>query len=239
MNILITGGASGLGKAITKLLATNENKVVFTYNSSIEKAKEIEAEFPSTIAIQCDFRNTEDVSRLMEIISEYGINILINNAYFGEPITKHFHKIPIEEFSKRFIENIIPTIKITQAAIAYFRKEKYGKIINILTSFLINKPPAGSSVYVANKAYIEELSKSWAAENAIYNITSNSVSPSFMQTNFTNDVDERLIDNMISNHPLKKILTVEEVAESVEFFVKASQQINGVNLIINAASDFK
>jgi NAD(P)-dependent dehydrogenase (short-subunit alcohol dehydrogenase family) len=96
-------------------------------------------------------------------------------------------------------------------------------------------PPIGTSVYIANKAYLEKLTKVWANENVKFNISSNSVSPSFMQTSLISDVDERVIEQMIENHPLKKILTVEEVAETVLFLISASSQINGVNLIINAA----
>ena len=76
-----------------------------------------------------------------------------------------------------------------------YKKKRKGKIITILTSFLLNSPPIGSSSYVANKAYLKSLTKSWANENIKFNVTSNTISPSFMQTNFTSDVDERIIDH--------------------------------------------
>lgn len=78
-------------------------------------------------------------------------------------------------------------------------------------------PPIGSSTYIANKAYLEKLTKVWAIENSKFNITSNSISPSFMQTKLTSEIDERIIEQIISNHPLKKLLTVDEVAETVLF----------------------
>ncbi|MFZ0035366.1 MAG: SDR family oxidoreductase, partial [Sedimentisphaerales bacterium] len=126
---------------------------------------------------------------------------------------------------------------ITQEAIKLFRKKKFGKIINILTSFLINKPPTGLSEYVAKKAYLLSLSKSWAVENADFNISSNCISPSFMQTELTSSMDERIVEQLIKVHPLKRLLRPEEVAESVLFFINSPQHVNGVNLVINAAQD--
>ena len=240
MIILVTGGASGLGAAITRKLAQDANcSVYFTYNQSTAYAKEIELEFPNTIAVKCDFRDEDDVRALKDKIGQMDLDVLINNAYTGQAIKSYFHKINPNDFSDDFKANIIPTVAITQSAITAFRKKKYGKIITILTSFLVNTPPAGSSVYVANKAYLEQLTKIWATENAKYNITSNAVSPAFMLTNFTKDTDERVIEQMAADHPLKKILTASEVAASVHYLVFASQQINGINLIINSAANIK
>ena len=97
----------------------------------------------------------------------------------------------------------------------------------------------GTSVYLAGKAYLEALTKVWATENVKYNITSNTVSPAFMLTGFTSDIDERVVEQIAANHPFNKILTTVEVAESVAFLLNATQQINGVNLVINAGSSIK
>lgn len=240
MNILITGGASGLGEAITrKLVADNKNQVYFTYYKSEEKALQISAAFSNATAIKCDFKNKLYVQSICEKISLIDLDILINNAFSGDFLKTHFNKIGIEEFENDFKENILPVIEITQAAISYFRKKKSGKIITVLTSALISTPPVGSSVYVANKAYLAQLSKIWAVENAKFNITSNTVSPSFMQTNLTSGFDERLVEQMKENHPLKTLLKPDEVSEAVYFLVKASAQINGADIPINAGSSLK
>lgn len=240
MNIVITGGASGLGETITKTLAANpENHVFFTYSNSQANAQKIEKEFGNTKAFKCDFKNQADVDSLIEIIKTMQIDVLINNAYHGTPIKNYFHKIPTTDFSEEFQQNIMPTMAITQAVLTNFRKAKSGKIITVLTSFLINTPPIGASSYVACKAYLASMVKSWANENAKFNITSNSVSPSFMMTGLTSDTDERIIEQMEQAHPLKKLLTTEEVAETIKFLVSASIQLNGVDIPINAASDFK
>jgi 3-oxoacyl-[acyl-carrier protein] reductase len=238
MNILVTGGASGLGESITKLLSKdNNNTVYFTFCNSKKKSDEICTDFSNSTSIKCDFNDLKSVNSLCEMIPALKLDVLINNAYGGSAINKYFHKNSIDVFTNDFTTNIIPTILITQSVISYFKKQKKGKIITILTSFLLNSPPIGTSSYVANKAYLKSLTKSWANENKKFNISSNSISPSFMLTNFTSEVDERIIDQIVNDHPLKKILGTSDVAETVAFLVNSSQQINGIDLVINAGDN--
>lgn len=240
MNILITGGASGLGEAITRILANDvNNKIYFTFSNSAANAKKIESDFSNAFSVNCNFKDAESIKLLTDKIEEFDLDVLINNAFTGNFLKSHFHKIASNDFLTDFKENILPVIEITQAAIQHFRKKKSGKIITILTSALIDLPPIGSSVYIANKAYLEKLTKVWATENGKFNVTSNSVSPSFMVTNLTKEVDERIVDQMITNHPLKKLLTVEEVAESVLFLTSAPSHINGIDLVINSGISIK
>jgi 3-oxoacyl-[acyl-carrier protein] reductase len=240
MIILITGGASGLGKAITLKLAQDPlNTVYFTYNSSDNAAKEIETDQSNTHAIKYDLSDNDDIQNLQNKIEELRPDVLINNAYRGEPLKTHFHKTNTEDFMEDFECNVIPVVALTSAAIKVFRAKKQGKIITILTSYLVNQPPIGTSVYVAGKAYLAQLSKSWATENAQYNITSNTVSPAFMLTGLTKDVDERIIEQMIKGHPLKSLLLPEEVAETVHSLVYASSHLNGVDIAINSGINIK
>ena len=164
---------------------------------------------------------------------EKGIDVLINNA-FCKMTTSHFHKTDPDIFLNNFKVNVMPVIRLTQKAIGIFRKNRSGKIITILTSYLAGNPPVGSSEYVAAKAYLASLSKSWAVENTC--ISSNCISPSFMKTQLTSNVDERVVEDMRKKHPLKNLLTIDEVADAVSFLVSASQQINGVNVVMNAAT---
>ena len=237
MNILITGGASGLGEAITRKLALNtEDNVFFTFSKSIHNAQKIEDIFPNTKGVLCDFHDQASVVGLLEFISSANLDILINNAFTTNINPRHFHKTDMSVFSENFQFNIIPTILITQKAILGFRRKKFGKIINILSSAIIDNPPVGWSEYTAEKAYLASLSKSWAVENSSFNISSNSISPSFMETSLTKNTDDRIKEGMIEMHPLKQLLSTEEAADAVVFLSRCSQQINGINLIINAGA---
>jgi len=233
MNILITGGASGLGEAITQCLAKdNSNSVLFTYAKSEQHAIKITSDLKNTTAVHCDFSNSESVNNLCENITDFNPDILINNAYLDFLGNTHFQKIPEEIFFNDFKFNLLPTLKITQSAIAHFRKKKSGKIITILSSYLHQTPPIGLSCYVASKAYLGSMVKSWAAENEKFNIKSLSVSPSFMLTNLNANVDERVIEQMIANHPKNKLLTPGEVADAIHKVIKSGDIINGTDIAI-------
>ena len=237
MKILITGGASGIGASITKRLAKDQsNKVFFTYCKSNEGAQAIEKMFPNAKGIKCDFSNSEEFDSLLREIPRLEIDMLVNNA-ITSLIEKQFHKIDRQAFLNGFRNNILPTILITQQAILQFRKKKFGKIVTLSSAYLVNRPPVGLSEYTASKAYLESLSKSWAIENASFNITSNCIAPSFVRTNLTSNTDERFIEQMTDQHPLRRLLTPEEIADTVFFFTTSTQHINGVSLIINGGAD--
>ncbi len=198
----------------------------------MEEARRIEREFPCTIGIACDFTDQNSVDTLLAKMLEMDLDILINNALTGMKV-KHFHQIDFNDVLESFSENVLPTLRITKQAILLFRKKKNGRIITILTSYLANFPPVGLSEYVANKAYLLSLSRSWAGENARHNITSNCVSPSMMQTALISNLDERQIEDIANSSPLKCLVTTNEVADTVFFLATASRHINGVNILIN------
>ncbi|WP_024993595.1 SDR family NAD(P)-dependent oxidoreductase [Phocaeicola paurosaccharolyticus] len=238
MNILITGGTSGLGKATVELLQKDGHQIYFSYLAN-EKftavAKELEDTYSNVKGEPLNFCEDDSVDAFCKKITAWNIDVLVNCTYVGRPQTTYFHKIVPEDFLKAFQFNIIPTVKITQASIDVMKKKKFGKIINIITEAVIGLPPMGYTLYAANKAYLMELSSVWNKEYTRYNITSNCILPAYMQTAFA-EVDERILDQMIKNHPLKKLLTPEEVANNIKFFVDASQQVNGVKLQINAGT---
>ena len=238
MNFLITGGASGLGNAITRVIATAfpGANVYFTYNASAQNAKELMDISDKVKGMQCDFNNNNDVAAICKLVSDADINVLVNNALTGLQ-KNYFHKTPMSALAAGFTTDIVPVLQITQAFLLQARKKKFGKIITILTAGLLNTPPIGWSAYLANKAYLQAMHRSWATENIAFNITSNCVSPDFMLTPLHNETDERVIENMIAHHPLNELLTTQEVAKAVLYICNASQQLNGQNIILNAGQN--
>jgi NAD(P)-dependent dehydrogenase (short-subunit alcohol dehydrogenase family) len=237
VRILITGGASGLGEGITRrFCAVGDNTVFFTFSKSSAGAADIVAQYPGSEAIACDFTDDASLARLLARIPELDIDVLVNNA-IASMQTKHFHQSDPDGFFSSFAANVMPTLRITQQAIKGFRKKKSGRIVTVLSSYVVNRPPVGLSEYVANKAYLQSLSHSWAVENARLNITANCVSPSMMRTALTFGVDERQIDDAIAGHPLGRLVTPDEVADAVLFLAQASAHINGVNMLINSGVD--
>jgi 3-oxoacyl-[acyl-carrier protein] reductase len=237
MTILITGGVSGVGRAITTALASDDKAMlIVTYNRSAEEAMRLCAAYSNVRAVKCNFESESEMGELLALIEKENIDVLINNAFTGLK-KEHFFKTEAAFFLQSFSGNVLSTVRITQKAISVFRKKNFGKIITILSSAIVNKPPIGWSIYVAEKNYLFSMAKSWAVENARFNVSSNMVSPSFMLTDLNTGIDERLLEDVRSKLPLKKFLTPEETAEAVRFLVYCSQQINGNNIVINQAED--
>ena len=237
MNILVTGGNSGLGKATVELLAKEGHKVYFSYlpnEQCTQEANEIVEADNNLTALPLNFCEEESVSSFCEQIKSFDIDVLVNSAYAGKAMGTHFYKTPANDFLAAFENNVIPTIRITQACLEGMRKRKYGKIINIITSYVIDTPPAGMSIYAATKAYLRQISKSISKEFGRFNITSNCLLPEYMNTNFGKVADYQL-EQMTAVHPLRQLLTPKEVAEIIVHVVNSSQQLNGVEIPINAA----
>lgn len=234
MKILVTGGSSGLGKAVvTEMAKDKENVILFTYYQHEDISYRLSKDYSNVKGIQVDFTNSGSVDAFVEFLGTEQIDVLVNNAYIGNPIGTYFHKTDSKDYLAAFQNNVLPLIKVTQTCIIGMRKRKFGKIVNIITSYLIDVPPTGFSVYTATKAYIRQLSRSISREYGRFNITSNCVLPDFMNTGFGH-VEDFQLEQMKSTHPLKELLDPSEVAEVVYHLIKSSQQINGIDIPINA-----
>ena len=192
MKILITGGSSGLGKSILEKLH-DSNEIHFTYNNSKNEAKELTKRFKNTFSYKCDFTNEKELEEFIIKIEKIEFDILINNYYSGKFLDKTFIKSNSSEYIDAFKNNISPVIEITKVLIETFKRKKKGLIISI-SSQSITKPPIGSGIYSSVKSVIEQLSKIWNSENEKFGIASVIISPSFMRTNLTSEMDERIIE---------------------------------------------
>ena len=227
MKILITGGSSGLGKSLVEELSKDKkNHVFFTYNLSEKSALTICKEHKNTSKIRCDFNDETQLNIFIKNLKKINLDVLINNYYSwpenpllpGTFLNQHFHKIDEKIFIEEFQKNIIPTVKITQEVIKLFRIKKSWKILTTLTSFL-ESPTIGSSFYLSNKNYLKSLCDIWAIENKKYNITSHYFSPSFMITEYTSKMDDRLINQMINSKNEGGIMTVNHVSKKISNFL--------------------
>lgn len=232
--IVLTGGSSGIGKVLNLFLLEKGYEVLFTYCRSEDSAREIEGKFPNAKAFQIDFTSEGQMAAFLNEIEAFDPHILINNYYSGTFIDTYFHKTEAEKILQDFKNNVMPALQVTQKCISVFRKKKLGKIINILSSSMLS-PAMGTSVYNSNKAYLLQMSKSWALENVKFGITCNSVSPSFIPTDFHKDMDERMKEMIVSGYPLKEKLEGGDVATIVELCINGGKHFNGNHLFVDAS----
>ena len=214
---IVTGASRGIGKGIAKKFALNGANVAFTFNRSIEIAKEIEKELKDlgvkAIGYQSDAANYEDSLNLVEKISNDfdSIDILVNNA--GITRDNLLMRMQEEDFSQVIKVNLNSVFNMTKAVQKTMLKQRSGSIIN-MSSVVGIKGNAGQSNYAASKAGIIGFSKSIALELGSRNIRCNVIAPGFIETEMTEKLDEKIIENWRNSIPLKRGGTPEDVANA-------------------------
>ena len=182
----------------------------------IEVKNEIEKFNVKCMAIQGDVSNFEDAKNMVEkIIEKFGkIDILVNNA----GITKDMliMRMKKEDFEAVINVNLIGTFNVTKNVIPYMMKQRSGKIIN-LSSVVGISGNAGQANYSASKAGIIGFTKSLAKELGSRNILVNAVAPGFIETDMTNILKDEVKEEISKNIPLKRIGTVNDVANVIKF----------------------
>ena len=214
---IITGASRGIGKGIAKEFALNGANVAFTFSKSIELAKEIEKELKDlgvkAIGYQSDAANYEDSLNLVEKISNDfdSIDILVNNA--GITRDNLLMRMQEEDFNQVIKVNLNSVFNMTKAVQKTMLKQRSGSIIN-MSSLVGIKGNAGQSNYSASKAGIIGFSKSIALELGSRNIRCNVIAPGFIETEMTEKLDEKIIENWRNLIPLKRGGTPEDVAKA-------------------------
>ena len=214
---IITGASRGIGKGIAKQFALNGANVAFTFSKSIELAKEIEKDLKDlgvkAIGYQSDAANYEDSLNLVEKISNDfdSIDILVNNA--GITRDNLLMRMQEDDFNQVIKVNLNSVFNMTKAVQKTMLKQRSGSIIN-MSSVVGIKGNAGQSNYSASKAGIIGFSKSIALELGSRNIRCNVIAPGFIETEMTEKLDEKIIENWRNSIPLKRGGTPEDVAKA-------------------------
>jgi 3-oxoacyl-[acyl-carrier protein] reductase len=234
---IITGATRGIGRGIAAEFANQGANVAFTYSSSIDAAKALEAEL-NALGIKAkgyqsnaaEFDTAQELAK--EILKEFGsIDILVNNA----GITKDnlLMRISEDDFDKVIDVNLKSVFNMTKAVIRPMMKQRSGSIIN-MSSVVGLKGNAGQSNYAASKSGILGFSKSVALELGSRNIRSNVIAPGFIETEMTGKLDEATVQTWRNAIPLKRGGTPEDIANACVFLASdMSSYITGQTLSVD------
>lgn len=235
--ILITGGSRGLGAAFVKKLSeAEENSVYFTYSDPSADLENVDRGVP----VLCDQRKEERIIDCVSgILREQGrIDVLVNNAC--PPFTPcDFLETDWSMFQELLDVNVKGAYLFSREAARAMKRQEGGKIINILSSYVINVPPEKLSFYILAKHALAGLSKALAAELGRYKITVNMISPGMMETKLTDYLPARYFEAYRQKHPMKRMTAPEDVASVLEFLISdGAQFLNGVNIPVNGGEAF-
>jgi 3-oxoacyl-[acyl-carrier protein] reductase len=217
---VVTGSSRGIGAGIATVLATQGAKVVVNYRKSPAEAEEvvttIRASGGEAAAVQADVSQSGAAQQLIKTtVDTYGqIDILVNNA--GITRDTLILTMKDEDWDLVLQTNLFSTYYCSKAVVRPMMKKRYGRIINI-TSVVGLAGQAGQTNYAASKAGIIGFTKSLAKELGSRSITVNAVAPGFIPTALTEVLPEEMIKTIVTNTPLGRLGTVEDVANAVLF----------------------
>ena len=222
---LVTGASKGIGKAISLKLATMGIKIAINYNSSKDDAQEtadkIISNGGSAIILKADVSNYDEVQEIIkEVDSTWGsIDILVNNA--GIISDNLLVRMSIEEWTKVINTNLNGTFYCTRSVLRNMLKNRWGRIINI-GSVVGLRGNIGQANYAASKAAIIGFTKALAKEVATRNITVNTVTPGYINTETVDILPQKLKDHILTHIPQQQFGEKEDIAHIVGFL--ASQE---------------
>lgn len=214
---IITGGASGIGKAIALLYAAQGAKIVVTdidEKGGNETVAEITASGGEAVFMKADTANPDDSKSTVDhAIAHFGgLHIAVNNAGIGGPLMPT-GEYPIDGWDKVIAINLSGVFYGMRYQIPAMLASGGGSIVNV-ASILSKVGSPGSPAYVAAKHGVIGLTEAAALEYAKQNIRINSIGPGYIVTPLlTNALSAEVMKSLETLHPMGRLGTSEEVAE--------------------------
>jgi 3-oxoacyl-[acyl-carrier protein] reductase len=218
--VLITGASRGIGKSIAEECVKHGAKVAFTYLSSEEKAKALEAELSQNGGIVKGFKSDaskfDEAQKLVDdVVAEFGtVDVLVNNA--GITRDTLLMRMTEEQWDEVVNTNLKSAFNLTKAVQRPMLKAKSGSIIN-MSSVVGVSGNAGQANYAASKAGLIGFTKSVAQELGSRNIRSNAIAPGFIETEMTEVLDQKVVEEWRNSIPLRRGGQPKDVADLVVF----------------------
>ncbi len=234
---LVTGSTRGIGRATAIRLAEAGARVIITGRSE-DRAKEVAKEIASmtgvgALGIGLDIGIRESVEDAFEAINREvgGVDILVNNA--GINRDGLFLRMKYEDWEEVLRVNLTGTFLVTQNAVKGMIKKRWGRVISLssVVGFIGN---TGQANYTTTKAGLIGFTKTLARELATRNITVNAVAPGYIETDMTTDLPEKVKEGFLSQIPMGRFGTPQEVANVVLFLASdLSAYITGEVIHVN------
>jgi 3-oxoacyl-[acyl-carrier protein] reductase len=234
---VVTGGARGIGRAISLKLGGERARVIITYHRDAEAAKSTVAGIESAggrgYAYQVDSGDFAGVKEFAKTIKTAvgPVDGLVNNA--GVTRDKSLYMMSEEEWDVVLRTNLDGTFNVTRHLLVDFLKRKSGAIVNV-TSVAAFTGLMGQANYSASKAGIIGFTLSLAREAARAGVRANAVAPGFIETDMVKAMRPEALASQVEQIPLQTIGAPDDVADAVLFLLSnRSRYITGHTLVVD------
>jgi acetoacetyl-CoA reductase len=217
---IVTGGARGIGAAISEAFARDGVHVALGYSANRAAADDLAgkltAEGLSVSVHQGNVGQPDDCQRVaQEVLAARGrIDYLINNA--GVTVDKTVRKMSIDDWHAVLRVNLSGAFYMTKSVLDHMLENRFGRIVNI-SSMVGQTGNIGQANYAASKAGLFGFTKSLALEVARKGITVNCVAPGYTDTEMVAAVPKDVLDKVIATIPVGRLGHAREIARAVRF----------------------
>ena len=233
-HILITGSNGGIGFEVARLLAEQKAKLTLLYHENAQQLDNFTTSGQSLEIKKVNLVNGKEIDEtISSILEDHPIDIFIHSP--AHPIQhKDIMNTTWNDLQKQFDLQTRSFLQISKLIIPQMKSQKFGKIIPILTSYVVGKPPNGIADYVVGKYSLLGLAKCMAGELGSFGIRVNSVSPSMVNTPLTDPLPSKLKEITKSQIPLEnRLAEPTEVADVVLFLCgNGANYITGENILV-------
>ena len=236
-SVIVTGGSKGIGKGIAKVFASKGAKVMIAARTEKDAAAtvdEIKAAGGTADMFLCDVSDFDQVSALADYTTKTfgGIDILCANAGIFPQVK--MVDMTADDWDQVMSTNLKSSFLCVKACIPYFEKSGKGRVVitSSITGPITGYP--GWSHYGASKAGQLGFIKTAAMELSRYNTTINAVMPGNIMTEGLADLGEDYLSSMANSIPLKRLGSVEDIANAALFFASdEAAYITGQQIVVD------
>ena len=215
--VLITGGATGIGKATAQLFCEKGYQVFVSYNNT-------PVNYAGVIPVKCNLESPEEIDAMFSLVGD--IDILVNNA--GVSLIKQINDTTVEEYDYLNNVNARSYFLCSKLAALSMIKKHCGAIVNV-SSVWGQKGASCEVAYSMSKAAVIGLTKALAQELAPSGITVNCICPGIIDTRMNSQFDKKDLESEV---PLGRLGTPDEAAQAILFLAEnpyVTGQVLGVN----------
>jgi 3-oxoacyl-[acyl-carrier protein] reductase len=238
-SILIIGASSDIGIELIKNI-DKDCLIIAHYNSSYGELKRLKSQNNNIIPIKANLMIESELNNLIEkVVKKIGVPEKIVHLAATPVKQIRFNDVNWNNFEADILISLKSLVLILRKFLPLMAAEKKGKVVIMLSSYVLGVPPIALSHYTTTKYALLGFMKSIASEYKEKNIQINAISPSLIETKFLENIHERSVELSAYNHPLKRNAKVSDIVPVIELLLSEdSNYMNGTNIPITGGSVF-